>query len=195
MNDTTIHLISGVEFDFANPDACEEITVHDVGHALARITRYNGHVGGTWSVAQHTLLTASLVRNHYAQPDLAYAALHHDDAEFVTFDWPTPLKNYVRSCGFDYAKLLERPVEFALARHLGLVVDDLHAGVVKDADDVAYEVEIAVLKPHGHASRIELDAELMDYGKYMLAGLLLLDVSDIESTWLRAHAKWGGHVG
>jgi 5'-deoxynucleotidase YfbR-like HD superfamily hydrolase len=190
MNDTTIHLISGVEFDYADPMACEAITPHDVAHALARITRYNGHCAGEWSVAQHTLLVAALVRNHYNEPGLALGALHHDDAEFVTFDWPTPLKAYVKQCGFDYRRYLERPVESAVAKHLGLVLDDLHAGVIKDADDAAYEIEVRALKPSGHASREELDDDLRKYGEAIMLSLMMSETADIEAIWIRAHAQW-----
>lgn len=185
---TVIHLVSGEEFDYTDPFSAT-ITEHDVAHALARISRYGGHCASTWSVAQHTCLCYYLVDRWYNEPAHAHGALHHDDPEMVTGDWPTPLKNLFELHGFDFRKLVERPVEMAICKQLGLIVDDLHAGVVKDADAVAYEIEVRSLKPMGYASYDDPDADLMVFGTGCLQALNELAVGEVEALWRTLNAR------
>jgi 5'-deoxynucleotidase YfbR-like HD superfamily hydrolase len=145
--DTAIRLVSGVIFDYADPMSCEQITEHDVAHSLARTTRFAGQTGQTYTVAQHALFVYALVTRHFGEEDAGLGALHHDDVESVTGDWPSPLKRFAKLNGFDYKRLLERPIETAICQHLGLQVDELHAGVIKDADRLAFVTEATVLKP------------------------------------------------
>lgn len=147
MNSTSITLIEGGEFDYANPDA-STITMHDVAHALARQPRYVGQAAGQYSVAAHAIVVAAIVGSWYKEPQLSLAALHHDDVEAFTGDWPTPMKRYLETCGLDYKRALERPIEAALCRQLDLVMDDLHAGVIRDADAAALAIEYPLLKPN-----------------------------------------------
>lgn len=186
--DTAIRLVSGEVFDYADPMEAT-ITLHDVAHSLARTTRYAGQCRGEYSVAAHTILVAYLVRNHFNRPELTLAALHHDDVEAFTGDWPKPLKVFCEQLGFSYRKELERKIEPAICRALGLVQDDLHAGVIKDADMLAYAIESAALKPghrideqrFGHAL---IDVALIDEHKDALP---LLSIDEAESFWLSLH--------
>jgi len=70
----------------------EDIDVHDIGHALARNCRYNGHVAGYLSVARHSLWVAKLLWDNHADLFLSYQGLHHDDAEAYIGDMIRPLK-------------------------------------------------------------------------------------------------------
>jgi len=185
MSDSTcIHLISGEVFDFLDPMSAT-ITPHDVAHALARVGRYGGHhAAETYSVAQHTLLCFQLVIGWYHDRQHAFGALNHDNAEIITGDWTTPMKNWIRELGVDYSRKIEAPVELAICSQLGLVLDDLHAGVVKTADAAAYEIEVRRLKPYGYATYQDLDEDLMTYGSAWLEKLLALPVQTIEAVWL-----------
>lgn len=189
MSGTHIHLISGERFDYLDPMSAV-ITTHDVAHALARISRYGGHCAATWSVGQHTLLVHQLVRKWYRDDQCAFGALHHDDAEIITGDWTTPMKNWIRSLGVDYGRKIEGPIEMAICSQLGLVMDDLHAGVVKDADSVAYEIEIRALKPNGFDSYEEPDDDLLEFGTQFLYGLTTLEVPEVEALWMRVDHAW-----
>jgi 5'-deoxynucleotidase YfbR-like HD superfamily hydrolase len=146
--ETAIRLVNGNVFDYADPMAAE-FDYHDVAHALARTARFGGHTAMpfTYTVAAHVLLVTAIVTFVYHQPQAALGALHHDDVEFVTGDWPSPMKRYIKSRGFDYKRELERPIETAIARQLNLSVDDLHSGVIKDADRLAFVVEGIAMKP------------------------------------------------
>jgi hypothetical protein len=184
---TSIHLISGEVFDFLDPMSAT-ITPHDVAHALARVQRYGGHhAATTYSVAQHTLLCCQLVLGWYHDQQHGFAALNHDNPEIITGDWTTPMKNWIRALGVDYGAKIEAPIELAICKQLGLVMDDLHAGVVKEADAAAYEIEVRALKPNGYASYVDLEEDLLTYGGAWLARLLALSVPEVEASWLNVY--------
>lgn len=188
MNDTTIHLISGKEFDYANPhDAV--IDVHDIAHALARTGRWGGHCYGSYSVASHTLLTMILCYEFYGEKGLALAALHHDDVEAFTGDWTSPMKRYLEQQGLSYRKALEAPIEMAICRQLGLVMDELHAGAVKDADELALQLERYVLKEGEFELPEGLSEE--DAARYCQYIDVFADAPPgvIEGTWLQLHER------
>lgn len=192
MNDTTIHLISGEEFDYANPHAAT-IDVHDIAHALARTGRWGGHCYGNYSVASHTLVTMILTYEFYGEKDFALAALHHDDVEAFTGDWTSPMKTYLEQQGLSYRKALEGPIEMAICRQLNLVMDDLHAGVVKDADAMALNLERYVLKadPSGGAwdppEGLEEDV-LARYCGYITA-FAEAQPGAVEGAWITIHER------
>lgn len=185
-NGTAIHLITGTEFDYNDP-AAAELTLHDFAHALGRITRYGGHIAAPhYSVAEHAIIVATLVYKHYNQPELALAALHHDDAEALgTGDIPTPLKNYMKEQGFDFRKF-ERGLKVAVSNTFNIPLDQFSAGVIKDADVLAYAAECEVLKPEGHGALPEVEPELLEEVKGMIMGL---DPATAEQMYTMFHTK------
>jgi 5'-deoxynucleotidase YfbR-like HD superfamily hydrolase len=183
--ETAIRLVSGEVFDFADPMSAK-IEPHDVAHALARTARFAGHTTGPmWSVAQHTVLVFDIVTRIYHEPDLGFAALNHDDVEFVTGDWASPLKRFLKAAGLDYKRVLERPIELAIARELGLNLDELHAGVVKEADRLAFVTEGVTFKTKFNPSDQgfdDVDPDLIkDAQSAMMYGLPL---QMVERGWL-----------
>jgi hypothetical protein len=187
-NDTSIRLVSGEPFDYLDPDA-HTIELHDVAHALARCSRYAGHCVYTWTVAQHTILVAHLIGDYYREPRLALAGLHHDDVEAFTGDWTSPMKVACQRLGLDYVKALERPIETAICRQLGLVVDDLHAGVVKDADRLALVIEQCIFKPGYDPRDCDPDVDEDVIARYVPIIELLMEASTagVEGSWLVVH--------
>lgn len=187
--ESAIRLISGKVFDYADPWACEEITIHDVAHALARTSRYGGHIAYSYTVAQHALLVADLVAMHYKEPDLALGALHHDDVEFVTGDWPSPMKRYIKSLGFDYKEQLERKIEPVICKWLNLSIDELHAGVVKDADRLAFVIEGLALKPDFDPTNQGFDDVDLEQANWLIPHIPMLSISGSEAVFMKAHEK------
>jgi len=115
----------------------EEIFLDDIAAALGRICRFGGHLKaamGTYSVAQHSVLVASLV-----PPDLRRAALLHDAAEAYVGDMIRPLK-ITAPLGAAF-KVIERGVEKAIAVRFGLSPDDFHRPEVKRADAIVLATE------------------------------------------------------
>lgn len=90
---TAIKTFTGLFFDPLNPDPAL-ITIEDIAHALARQTRFSGHVRGSWSVANHSLLVSRMVCDTaYGFPGETLWALLHDATEAYLIDLPTPLKS------------------------------------------------------------------------------------------------------
>ena len=84
-----VHTNAGI-LDVLNPDP-KRIRIQDVAHALAFLCRFNGHVRFHYSVAQHSLLVATLVAERHG-PRFALTALMHDAPEAFLGDLISPLK-------------------------------------------------------------------------------------------------------
>lgn len=88
-----IRLCSGRLFDY--DDALDFTpTLHEIATPLSRIPRFMGATRKFYSVAQHAVYVSQLVQQT-SGPKAAMYALHHDDHEAFTGDWPTPLKRYI----------------------------------------------------------------------------------------------------
>lgn len=77
---------SGRQFDLLRPTAAM-VCPPDIAHALAHLCRFNGHTRTHYSVAQHSLLVASLVPGPHQ-----LVALLHDATEAYIGDMTRPLK-------------------------------------------------------------------------------------------------------
>lgn len=77
---------SGQQFDLLRPTA-SMIKPVDIAHALSRLCRFNGHTRAHYSVAQHSLIVASLVPVEHQ-----LVALLHDAPEAYIGDMTRPLK-------------------------------------------------------------------------------------------------------
>jgi hypothetical protein len=91
---TEIETASGRFMDLLQP-APDAIDPDDLAHALGMTCRYGGHVVRFYSVAEHVLLVADLVRE-LGREDLVDAALLHDAAEAYLGDVVSPLKYALR---------------------------------------------------------------------------------------------------
>lgn len=102
-NGGSIELRSGRRFHPLTPDPAE-VEISDIAHSLARNCRYNGHVPGFYSVAEHSVLMS------YAVPDFVDGSaqiekmwcLLHDASEAYLPDMPRPVKSLLK--GFDEAE-------------------------------------------------------------------------------------------
>lgn len=74
-----------------NPLALQpaDVRIDDVGHALARLNRFNGYTAFYYSVAQHAVLCSRWLDG---SPLEQFYALHHDDGEAYLGDMPSPIK-------------------------------------------------------------------------------------------------------
>lgn len=71
------------------------ICFDDVAHALAQKPRFTGHLAVQYSVAEHSIRVAALLRASGRQPDVVLAGLLHDVGETYLPDVPSPIKNQV----------------------------------------------------------------------------------------------------
>ncbi len=129
-----IQTAGGRAFDFLAPSQ-ESIDLGDIAHALGRLCRFNGHVNGFYSVAEHSVLVSRLVA-----PEFAVAGLLHDAAEAYIGDVTKPLKDQLP----DYQRI-EAIVEQAIAERFGLPVP--MPPEVKIADTMALAMEHRDLMP------------------------------------------------
>lgn len=99
----SIELASGGRFFPLDPDS-ESILIEDIAHSLARNCRYNGHVPGFYSVAEHSTLMSYAITNYTDEKgvELPLWALLHDATEAYLPDMPRPVKSLVS--GFEEAE-------------------------------------------------------------------------------------------
>jgi uncharacterized protein len=69
------------------PEPCQ-IAIEDIGHSLARQTRFLGHTKEPYSIAQHSVLVSQVV-----PPEDALWGLLHDASEAYLGDLPAPIKH------------------------------------------------------------------------------------------------------
>jgi 5'-deoxynucleotidase YfbR-like HD superfamily hydrolase len=112
------------------------VAIEDIAHGLAYQCRFNGQTRQFYSVAQHSLIVASLVPD-----ELRLAALLHDAAEAYVGDMVKPLKVLLPA----FADI-EEQVSALIARAFG--VDFSNYGPIKLADLVALATEKRDLMPH-----------------------------------------------
>ena len=84
--ENSIRTFTGKVFDLKILDP-ESICIEDIAHALAKTTRFGGHLKEFYSVAQHSVLMAQLVPS-----ELKVEALLHDASEAYLGDMPSPFK-------------------------------------------------------------------------------------------------------
>lgn len=132
---TAILTASGFILDLASPDATG-LPVKDVARGLAYEPRWRGATKSFYSVAEHSVMVSRLV-----PPHLAYDALWHDSPEFITGDWPSPLKVFL---GREEINRRLAPIERAFEREFGFAS---HNPEIKVADNIAMATELRDLLP------------------------------------------------
>jgi 5'-deoxynucleotidase YfbR-like HD superfamily hydrolase len=87
-------MLSGRRLDLLDPSPLD-IEIEDIAHGLARVARWNGQTKGAhiFSVAQHSLLTETIARQHLRlDRSRLLAVLLHDAPEYVIGDMISPFK-------------------------------------------------------------------------------------------------------
>ncbi len=134
MNEPTITTRSGKQVSLLNPKP-EQIDIGDIAHGLAYQCRFNGQTSRFYSIAQHSMMVASML------PDaLKLAGLFHDAAEAYVGDVVQPLKALLP----DFLAI-EHRITFAIGYRLGINLD--HHPDVKRADLIALATEKRDLLP------------------------------------------------
>ena len=125
---------SGRRLYLHNPHP-SQIHIDDIAHGLAHQCRFNGQTNQFYSVAQHSVIVASIL-----PPELKLAGLLHDAAEAYLGDIVQPLK----------ALLPEfEQIESRFSKVIGerFNVDLTHHDLVKKADLIALATERRDLMP------------------------------------------------
>lgn len=117
-----------------------DVDLGDIAWGLARACRFAGQTPRHYSVAEHSLLVASLVPMH-----LQLHGLLHDAAEAYIGDLIRPVKRFLRAHTSAFDELEARVQETILARFSLAALAPADAQVVKTADVAALRLEWAVL--------------------------------------------------
>lgn len=131
--DPEVVIISGRNFDLIHPER-SEFDIHDIAHGLSNICRFNGHTKSFYSVAQHSVIVASLCHS------APMAGLLHDAAEAFLGDISTPLKQLLPAY-----KELEKNIMAVIYKKFGLTYPE--PVEVKQADLIALATENRDLMP------------------------------------------------
>src|SRR5271156_5062786 len=111
-----IQLYSGGRFHILEPRQ-DEILITDIGHALAFLCRFTGHVRRFYSIAEHSVLGSRLV----PQKDALWFLLH-DSSEAYLNDINRPLKHFT-GVGSEYLPV-EKIVMEAILHKFRLPLDE-----------------------------------------------------------------------
>ena len=127
--------------------------VGEIGHVLANLCRFGGHLDVAYSVAQHSVLVARTVEFLRGPNDRALlcAALLHDASEAFLLDIPRPLK---RTAVMAPYRALEDRVQRAILHTFGLEAYHDHPAI-KEADAMMLAAEKQVLRPPTNFASVE----------------------------------------
>ena len=137
---------SGIRFYPSRP----EFKLTDIAHSLCMNARFNGHVMRPYSVGQHSMMVADIVRilHPTASPTLILEALLHDGTEAYLTDVPAPLKASLP----DWKKW-DHELDQKLRKAFKLPAEPSQA--VKTADCYALFIEAEALLPIGSSAHFE----------------------------------------
>lgn len=125
----------------------ETISLRDIAHGLALITRWCGATQVPLSVAQHSIIVADQL-----PPDWRGYGLLHDGHEALTGDITTPMKQALRAVGAgDAVDRIACAIDKAIHARAGLpwpVPQDI-AAAIQQADQRARDTEARDLLPLG----------------------------------------------
>jgi len=146
--------ISGKQFHLLNPSP-DEITIEDIAWSLGGIRRYLNHSTKPWTVAEHSIVVAMIVRELGHNVRVQLSALFHDAAEAYIGDVPSPVKwamdavqpamdgwtGEVGPAGAAALREIERKVDNAICLKF-TILSHKAFGVIKDADLQARATEV-----------------------------------------------------
>jgi uncharacterized protein len=135
-----VHLRTG-DLDLREPDPAL-ITVEEIAWGLAGTCRYSGKTPKHYSVAEHSCLVASHLRERGEPDEVLLAALLHDAHEAFVGDVLPCVKALV--VGY---RRIERDLDKAILTALALPLDliEKHHTVVKQSDKWALSAEVKCL--------------------------------------------------
>lgn len=135
IRDTYIVTYTGEKFNPFFPDYTK-INIVDIAHALSNSSRFAGHCKSFYSIAQHSLFVANLIKNSnepHSMDDVRMGLLHDATEAYIT-DIPRPIKRYIS--GF-----YETEANLWVAIAKAFCLDDKISNLVNKFDDIALEIE------------------------------------------------------
>jgi hypothetical protein len=129
-------LYSGKPFYLLDPKP-EDIDIKDIAWSLSNIRRYNGHSLKPYTVAQHSVMVATLVAPH-----IAFEALFHDAEEAYGGDMTRPVKLALEEIAPRVVETLFWPIRRAISVKFNLGLNSSYVrGEIKKADNIVLATE------------------------------------------------------
>jgi hypothetical protein len=138
-NSNWIQTFTGRKFWPLEPTA-DDICLEDIAHALSNICRFNGHSLSFYSVAQHAVFVADIIKDLGYDREFQFYGLHHDDSEAYLSDITRPVKAYLPNY-----KMIESNLEKIVLEHFKITDSELKHDVMKKADNIALVTEAKYL--------------------------------------------------
>lgn len=130
-----IGMYSGRKFWPLDPRA-QEIHIPDVVQSLSHQCRFGGHCETFYSVAEHCVLVAEILKEWGHNQDIQFAGLMHDASEAYLVDIPRPYK-----ASMPEYQVWEERIQREIEKKYGMTVGLLHHPLVKEADERALIIE------------------------------------------------------
>lgn len=153
-----IHTASGREYRLdglpPGPDMPRAAApcIKDIAHHLSLLCRFGGATFRHYSVAEHSLLVATILRLRGESPAVQLAGLLHDAHEAYMGDLATPIKALVNAASNSLVgawRMVERTHAHAVRAHFGLsTAFASKAAAIRAADHAALRIERAHLLEH-----------------------------------------------
>lgn len=136
------HTFKGGRFYVLNPRA-EDVDLEDIGEALSKQCRFNGHTLGHYSVAQHSVLVSEVLGENGWGYHLQMLALLHDAAEAYMGDVTRPVKAILDDVAPGVLQDIDARIEAAILErfHLSQDLMDSFQVIIKWADNVVLATE------------------------------------------------------
>lgn len=101
------------------------ICIEDIAHSLSMQCRFNGHTNRFYSVAQHCVMAASMLRISKFPAKVQLLGLLHDSAEAYITDLPKPFKDCLDEY-LDAEQTLNAAIIRKLYPYKDVSVDDIY---------------------------------------------------------------------
>jgi hypothetical protein len=131
-----IETYTGKKLDFLDPKP-EQIDIEDIATALSNECRFGGHTSNFYSVAEHSVLVATI-----CPPDKQLTGLLHDASEAYLRDIASPIKPHLQNY-----KVIEEKLMAAISEKFELPMDEWKSAAIKEADIMALKAEARQLLP------------------------------------------------
>lgn len=138
-NGDWIQTSSGIKF-YPFDVKTEEIKINDIIHALSFLCRFIGHCNNFYSVAQHSVLVASMCEDRYKLQGLL-----HDSAEAYISDIAHPIKKNIM---YDPIRDLEKNILDKIYNKFGVINNIESDSYIKEVDKrMLFTEKISLMKP------------------------------------------------
>lgn len=163
----------------------EDVDPVDIAHALGNICRFTGHCSMFYSVLEHSLNVAFLVRYHLGGKEEDYIkGLLHDAAEAYLCDVASPIKHHPK---FSFYRKVEEDIMNTIWARFNLPGGQ---DLVHQADKIMLGIEARHLMNADQFPERWPSLESIPKGLKFALRNYQQDIPSLRNFWLREISKW-----